>query len=194
MAVVALAGRRRSGKSTTADLITYIGEEMHIVIRKVSFADPLREMFCAETGVTMRELIDPETKELHREWLIEFATEKRADNPYIFIDLLFNTISPSENIVIDDMRSIEELERVVKAGGKPYKVASSQSARETRGWRYNSNIDDHVLETELDLSGDTFRLLGGGQIFNTSSQSYLQNQLFDIVKLAYPAPVYALLP
>lgn len=182
MSVIALAGRRYSGKTVAADLIVQIGEDMNVYVRKVSFIDPLRELFSKEKGISLRLLVDPETKEEFREGLVRFADEKRKEDPLILITALFASVSVNEHIVIDDMRTIEELQAVKKVGGKPYKVHASHSSREMRGYKYNPVIDNGILETEMDLSGDTFMKLGGGQIFNTGSRAYLKNQLFDLVR------------
>jgi phosphomevalonate kinase len=180
-----LAGRRRTGKSTTASLIVALGEEMEVHIRRVSFADPLREMFSKETGISMRHLLSVETKEAYRDRLIAFAQEKQKHNPRVLINALFADITVKEDIVIDDMRTIEELEAVIKVGGKPYKIVASQKVRESRGYQYNSVIDNALLETEMDLAAHTYMVLGGGQIFNNGTEAYLRNQLFDIVRQEY---------
>lgn len=185
MAIIALAGRRKTGKSLAADLVVEVGASMSISIRRVSFSTALKEMYAKEAGVAMRLLIDPETKEEFRESLIDFADTKRREDPMLLIHALFSDISLDEHIVIDDLRTIEELAAVLRVGGKPYKIIACAQCRESRGYKYNSHIDNGLLETEMDLSGDTFRVLGGGQIFNTGSQNYLKKQIFEIVREEY---------
>ena len=182
MTILAFAGRRRSGKTEASDSVVTIGKEMGISIRKVSFADSLREMFSRKTGIAVSMLLNPETKEEFRKRLVRFADEEREKDPDVFVNNLFASVLPGEHIVIDDMRLLNELVAVAQRGGKPFKIEASKVSREARGYKYDQEIDEHISETELDLSAHTFECLGGGRVFNNKSKEHLRAELMEVVR------------
>jgi hypothetical protein len=101
---------------------------------------------------------------------------------YYFADLLFSYLDEEDNWVIDDLRTIEELELGLKAGATPYRVYADNSVRKTRGWVYNPSVDNDYLETEMDLSSETFRSLGGDWIWNnTNDRDDLRFKAFTLL-------------
>jgi phosphomevalonate kinase len=139
-------------------------------------------MFSNKTGIGISMLLDPLTKEEFRGRLIAFADEERAKDENVFINNLFGTILPGENVVIDDMRLLPELVKVVRAGGKPIRIEAFKQAREERGFKYDRAIDEHISETDLDLCGHTYETLGGARIFNNKSKDHLRAELTELVK------------
>lgn len=182
MTILSIAGRRRTGKTVSAEILCSIGHEMGIPIQKHSFADPIRQEFARVLKISEKRLLDPDTKEDYREEMIAFSEEKKKEDPFIWINKLFEEITPGSHVVIDDMRSLHELEYIVKLGGKPYKVEASKETREKRGYKYNSVIDDHLSETEMDLCFHTFYTLGGSGWFNNKSIEELRAELTVVFK------------
>jgi phosphomevalonate kinase len=186
MNLLAFAGKRYSGKTQSAKIVQDICFDLGIQIRKASFADSLRAMYCKHRGIPESLLLDPNTKEEYRYDLIEFAHKCKQKDPYVFIKYLQDSIKNERNVVIDDVRSIEELQAVVTLGGFVYKIESDKHARESRGWKYYKPVDNHLSETEIgDLSGYTFFCLGGGQVFNNSNTEALKRELMPIVLKSY---------
>lgn len=174
--LIGIMGRRKSGKTLTARTITEINTSFQIC----SFAYALKKMFSEEFEVPYAALVDVIAKEKFRQQLIDYATLKKKENPSIFIDFLMNKISDNENIVIDDVRYIEELSSIKKRGGTPIKITVENAVRAKRGWSYDSLIDNDFSESELgDLSAHTLDKLGGYHIYNnkTIDDLYLQVQL-----------------
>jgi phosphomevalonate kinase len=173
-----LAGRRKSGKTAFAECIV----ELPMRFKPVSFADALRADFSEVSKVPIADLLDVDKKEKHRLDMINHAEKVRAKDRYYFADLLFSYLDEEDNWVIDDLRTIEELELGLKAGATPYRVYADNSVRKTRGWVYNPSVDNDYLETEMDLSSETFRSLGGDWIWNnTNDRDDLRFKAFTLL-------------
>jgi len=165
--ILGLAGKRASGKTVLADMII----DLNVNFRKISFADALKEMYSKENGIVLSEFQDRKIKEKHRKGLIKLASEMREKNPYIFVNYVFDQIHDDDFIVIDDLRTIEELAGLLKRNGKPIKIQADNFVRIKRGWKYDYDIDSSYLETELaDCCADTFRILGGTTVYNNENE------------------------
>lgn len=170
MAIVALTGVRKSGKTQAANIFVSLGQEMGIKIKKVSFADSLRDLFSKETGVGIDTLTSNILKEEFRDRLILFGETKRKEDPYIFINNLFKSILPKENIIIDDLRLFEELDVLLKNGAAIYKIEASDLIRKQRNWSYFPEVDNHYTETELtQFPQEQYIRWGGGIIQNNTN-------------------------
>ncbi len=182
--IIALAGRRKSGKSTVADLMVEIGKDQGIEIKRRSFAHPLKLEYSRRFGVPLEDLYDEYQKESHREKLMIFAAHVNKLYPRIFIDYLFDRLKEDDNIIIDDMRTMEQLQELIAQGGKPYKVHADSQKRFTRGAWPNPTVDDSLQESELgDLSSWTFHCLGGGVIYNNyTSEEILKKELIWLTR------------
>jgi phosphomevalonate kinase len=163
--LVALAGPRKSGKTAFAELVVGINDGF----KSIAFADALKFDFSEEFGVALGDLYDVEVKERYRQAMVEYGDYRRAKDQYCFCKTLFARLEVGESYIIDDMRRIEELEWVMKAGGKPFRMYSPPEIRKARGWVFDPKVDNHPTEVELDLSRETFEHLGGGYIYNTSN-------------------------
>jgi len=184
MNLLSFCGARRSGKTISANIIVESAAEMGIYFRKVSFADTLRQEFSKQTGIAIELLTSNLHKEEFRPRLIEWGDKARKENPFVFVNKLFESIDPQENIVIDDVRYLEEFTSIITNKGLLYKIETLDTIRVSRGWKYDSYVDEHPSETELGtMSGDTLRILGGKDvIYNNKSIMSLQKELVPILK------------
>lgn len=173
MPILAFSGSRKSGKTLASGLVTKLDARFH----KRSFADPVREMFSKETGIGLKTLTDNSAKEEYRERLIAFAEGLRAKDELIFIKALFDSITPDEYIVIDDLRLLRELEHLVKNKAIIFRVEADKHVRRKRGWVYFPAIDEHITETDLDLCQETYVKLGGGIVRNNGTIEELEHSL-----------------
>ena len=182
MRILGLCGRRKSGKSRAADMVIKLTGSTPYPFKKVSFADPLRLMFANEKGIEPESLKDNYTKELYRKELIEYSQKVKAEDPLFFVNALFeNYVDEADNIVIDDVRFIEELAAIKKRGGIIYKVEASNTIRKARGWEYNADVDENLSETELgDLSAHTMAVYGG-ILFNNGSEEQLRKDVRQVL-------------
>lgn len=191
MRILALAGKRHSGKSSSSEIVAQIADSMGIKIKRRSFGFTLKQMYAKAYGVDPKDLDDPFEKEKYRKHLIQYADWVKSTHPMYFIDSLWGSIFETDNVVIDDMRTIEELQSVMLRGGKPYKIEVDNFIRQNeRGASYNHEIDTSLGETELpDLSSDTFRALGGGVIYNNKTKDDLRTELTFVTRLIFlPKP------
>lgn len=180
--IIAFSGFRKSGKTLISNLLVEISTSLGMTFRKVSFADPVRDMFSKETGIGLTNLTDNLYKEQFRDRLIEFAENLRAKDEYIFINKLFESVGEDESIVIDDLRLFRELEFLLKKKTVIYRVTAENHIRRARGWEYNPDIDEHITEKDLDLSQYTYLCLGGGIITNNGSIEELKQKTLGIIK------------
>lgn len=182
MKILALIAQRKSGKSTAADLFVSAAHDCGCEFSRVAFANVLRKEFAEEKGIEFEILTDNTLKEKYRLEIIQFATEKKRVDKLYFINKLFETVQG--NIVIDDMRFIEELAAVTKRGGITYKISCTEVVRQSRGYVYTPDIDDDLSETELgrDCSVDTLRVLGGGVVYNNTSEEDLRKEMELVFK------------
>lgn len=186
MRILALPGKRRAGKTTAAHIVKGIADESFgIKVRILSFGFPLKQMYSRQYGTSIFDLDAAETKEQFRKSLIDYANALKKENPYLFVDMLAAHANPGDNIVIDDVRNIEELQWCIENGGKPYRVEADKQLRIARGAIYDPLIDDALGETELDFSSETWRILGGGVIYNNKTTFELKESLFKLTKAIY---------
>lgn len=178
--IIMLAGKRKSGKSLAADTIVMQRPEFKVV----SFADAVREEFCTIYNVPLSSLRDNYEKEKYRPLVKTFAEQRREEKGrFHYANLLFKMLYPDEHYIIDDLRCIEELEVGLNFGAKPYKVFTYDNTRKQRGWVYNPEIDDHYLETEMDLCQQTYTALGGDIIYNTTqNKEDLHRRVQDMLR------------
>lgn len=176
--IIAFSGFIKAGKSQAAQFLIDINPNFKLK----SFAEPLKESFAQHKKIRIENLYDIKEKEKYRQELIEFANEMRKKDPFIFANQLFDSINEEDNIVIDDLRLLPELEMLVKAGGKPYRVWADHNTRKKRGWVSNYMIDRDLTETDLDLSQETYCALGGGYVFNnTDNLEALRRRIFELL-------------
>lgn len=163
--IIMLAGPRKSGKTKIAEDMSSSNYDFMVV----SFADIIKEVYSEQYSVPIADLYDPVTKEKYRQGLNALGMEARESmGGYFLPNSLFKRIEDIEcdNIVIDDLRTIEELEVGIKHGAIPYFVYADVHVRAWRGFQYNREIDESYLERELQLTQETYNALGGGYIYN----------------------------
>ena len=180
--IIMLAGRTKAGKSTLAEIIV----QMDITFKQVAFADILKEDYSSTFDVPLEVLRDVNKKELYRFDLVAHADARRIRDRYYYARGLFEMLDayPEDNYVIDDLRTMEELELGLLRGATPHKVQAEVGPRKARGWKQQPCIDDHYTETEMDLSAQTYRALNGGTVINNNTQSLddLRNRAYTLLK------------
>lgn len=182
--LIALVGKRLSGKSTVATQIL----RQDPTFRRVSFGDVLKREYQKLHDLPDYSSWTPDFKETHRKGLISLSWERKAVDPYYFAKKLFSTLVDGESVVIDDMRFIEELHMAVQRGAYVYKIHSERHDRVKRGWKFTPGVDDETSECELDISGYSLRLAAGGRggtIFNTrdNEPEYISRQVRDTLSV-----------
>lgn len=176
MNILGFAGRRLSGKNEASDIVV----EFMPTFQQASFAQLAKLDYCALKGITIADFIG--NKEKYRKGLIEYTKEIKKDDRFFYARKLFEHFSDEDNIVISDVRFIEELQEIKIRGGVVYKIESSDDARAERGYKFNPAVDLDISETELDLSSYTYHCLGGGIIHNNSCKNSLRRDIYKLLE------------
>lgn len=144
--IIALTGLKRSGKSTAAKHL----ETKYGFIR-INFKDALLtelkqyfpDFLKAEAeyhACTVDELLERKPGHI-RQLLQNFGTElRRGEDPNYWIEKWNNKVYPGENIVVDDVRFLNEAEMVKENFGKIIRIV--RLGQESK--------DGHASETEMD--------------------------------------------
>ena len=187
MKILGFAGRRRAGKTLAARMVEDIGrKELGIHIKYLNFTSHVVRIYCENMGQELKAIYNGNgdiREEFLEEILLLSDRYKKVYGYNYFIDLLHgdNTF-PGDNIVIDDVKTIEELRFILDNGGKVYKIEVDKPKRAAR-CPIIPGVDDHWTETELaDLEGETFRHLGGGTIHNNKDPEDLRRELVRPVR------------
>lgn len=183
--VLSFVGSRYSGKTHAA---RFLSERTGIEI--VSFADYPREAFAVRNNMTVKELRNPETKELYRKSFIEYCTEQRKRDPYVFVRPWIEGIGKYEIAFCDDLRYHTELQAALKFG-MVCKIAASDEVRHENGWQYDPEVDEHSSETDLNDLNDAFWLRQGGAIIPNLGKAHTEtfHQNLDRVAMVFFAYV-----
>lgn len=158
--LIALSGKRKSGKTLSAVELQRIGADHDIRFEIIPFAGPLKDTFAEIHGIERSLLDSPTRKEEYREQLQEFGAKMRAQDPKYWIKKLAKTIKEHKHVITDDCRFLNELQFFCEKKAILIRIDASDKTRNGRGWFYDSFIDTHPSETELDFSVDTWRALG----------------------------------
>jgi hypothetical protein len=112
--IIALSGHKESGKTTCANWLVEMGGW-----EKLSFAEPLR-CELVEAGIPPRWLYDKPTKPEARRLMQAWGDAWRAVDSRHYIDMLldnmFSCIDNNVNVVIDDLRYLNEAEALQQEG------------------------------------------------------------------------------
>lgn len=156
--LVALSGKRFSGKDTLAAMIVASARAKGVLLVTHAFADESKRMFAereAARGAHVdleRMRHDRDYKEACRPRLTAFTMEALAADPLVFCrsvaDRIEREAGPSLvtdvrlRLEVDHLRSRFDLHLI--------RLVRSDGARARSGWTYVPDKDDHPTETELD--------------------------------------------
>jgi len=171
MRVIALSGKRESGKSTCAD---YLVRKYGAV--KVSFATALREELIAFGYPRDLIYLKPTPPEI-RALLIAHGNGRRFTDPSYWVKKLLDAITglmiTAHLVVIDDLRFWNEAEKL--------RTLKVDLVRVGRAWGqgrdFIKGVDDDPSETDLDEWNDWDRTI----IASDGQVEYLQTAMDDIM-------------
>jgi hypothetical protein len=180
MKILAFSGKRKAGKTLAANFAMMLLADMGIDAKKRSFLFHARQLYSKAYGIVIPDDF-PNDQQLVN--LYSYIGFLRKRNPKILTDMLFKDCVGKNFIIIDDVKTIEDVEAIIKAGGILYNVDAAQGTREFRGFNFTRGVDDSIMETEIsDLGSDTFRVLGGGALYNNQTQQDLRAEVDWIVR------------
>jgi phosphomevalonate kinase len=177
--VILISGKRLSGKDTTGLLIAqqlnhyfnieHVGGHPGFGIVNVNFADAIKREYAKKNNIDLDRLLsDRQFKESHRDALIKFGREARANHKGIWVEALFDGLNLKTNpqnmiVVISDLRLFSEiiavpayfrsdpqLANTIKLKIIVVRVECTNEVRQLRGWRFEESKDNDLTELELD--------------------------------------------
>jgi hypothetical protein len=179
--ILLLSGYARSGKDSVANLL-----EEECGFRRFAFADALKEMVAAHTGIPVSMFhsqqkdtailsISPKT---YRDLLIEVADQKRAIDPDIFSRIVASQIveSDASYVVISDWRYKRE-ESFLRS------ILDPATYHIQRGRVIRSTVIPSEKPIEHDLDGEPMDVV----IPNDGSISDLRDAVHSAVSLIHPS-------
>lgn len=145
--IIGLAGYARSGKNTVADLLGH-------KYKQVAFADPMRialykQNFLVNPVLRVRDVVDEygwdKAKDLYpeiRQQLQILGTEvgRHMIDENVWVGIALRGMLPTDDVVITDVRFINEAVAIKKLGGEVWRVD-----REGVG-AVNGHISEHALK------------------------------------------------
>jgi phosphomevalonate kinase len=156
--VLALTGKRFSGKDTLAAMLIDAAKARGIDLRSHAFAAESKRLFVDERAADGEEisldrlLTDRSYKEEQRPRLTAFTVESIARDPLVFCRSVADRSEavPHPSLItdvrlrleVDHLRSRFDLHLV--------RMARSDASRAASGWSYAASADEHPTETELD--------------------------------------------
>jgi len=149
--VVAISGKRFSGKDTFASMI--VAKSSGKVVT-YAFAAESKRMFVAEhAGIDLARLTsDRAYKEQNRPALTAFTVAALAADPLVFCKSVADRIEAShDGALVTDMRLRIEVEHFrSRFDLHVVRLARSDAGRAASGWVHSDAVDGHHTETELD--------------------------------------------
>jgi len=157
--VLAISGKRFSGKDTLADMLVGFAKARGVAIVVHRFADESKRMLVAREvlrGVEvdfMRLKTDRAYKEHWRPRLTELTVTELARDKLVFCKAVADRIADNDVAfhIVADLRlrlEVEHLRERFKV--HVVRVSRNDAEREAAGWRFAEEIDRHHTETELD--------------------------------------------
>ncbi len=156
--IIGITGRANAGKDTIADVLV----RKHDFV-KIGLADPIKracKVWFDWSDETLwgpsanRNIIDPRYGKTPREALQKLGTEfARAYYPNVWVDIAIRRANYSK-VVIPDVRFLNELEAIHKAGGKVIKVVrpptgSGADAVSDVLWSHSSETEQDAFPAHL---------------------------------------------
>lgn len=156
--LLAISGKRFSGKSTLAAMICELARTRGVDMRHYAFADERKRMFAAAQrarGVEVdadRLSDDRAYKEKWRPQMTEFTFAAMQADPQVFVREIARRIEADPHpALISDLRLRVEVDWLVEHFDLvSVRVVRSDPKRAQHGWVFDADRDDHYTETELD--------------------------------------------
>lgn len=156
--LLAISGKRFSGKDTFAALIREHAIERGAQLEAYAFAGESKRLFVeaqAKAGVKVdldRLTTDRAYKEEWRPKLTQFTVDSIAKDPLVFCRAVADRIEKSTHpALITDLRLKLEVEHLNKRFAlHVVRLERGDAGRTAAGWKHDADKDSHHTETELD--------------------------------------------
>lgn len=169
--VMAVSGKRFSGKDTLADAIEARALSLGVPLVRAGFATECKRAFVEAEAAAGRALEldrllgDRAYKEAHRAALTAFTERALAADPLVFVHRVLARIGAGPGLVTD-LRLRAELDALrARSELLAVRVERPRAHREASGFVYAPATDEHFTETQLDDErGWSARLVNDGSL------------------------------
>ncbi len=149
MRIIGLSGKAGSGKDTVARYLVekydfeaeWFAKPLKLYIGGAIFGLKHHQLWGKQED---KEKIDPRYGLSPRQILQMAGMKLREIYPNIWVNKLFDNIVRLDRVVIPDVRYVNEVEAIRKAGGEVWRIERDGAGAST------SELANHVSETELD--------------------------------------------
>jgi dephospho-CoA kinase len=180
--IIALSGKRKSGKTTSANLI----KELNPDFIRLGFADALKHRLSELYDIPLKDLYDNVAKEKYRSLMQDHGEAARKENPDVWVNFVMNYFDghPESNLIIDDLRYFNELKTLIAHKACIMQIFADERLRIARGMVKDFEIDNHASELEVaTISAETITHIGGHTIYNNKTLDDLKNQLTKAINM-----------
>lgn len=167
-----LTGKMRAGKDELAKIMLKLDPSL----RRMAFADKLKELSAQVLGIPVEDLHDSEKKKQYRERLIFGGNLVRAVSPHTWADFVyFSSEYRDNNIIITDARYPNEIELGMLHGNSNrrkvivVRVEASDEVRAARG--ANLEFASDISETALDAFPYEVKIRNEGSVEDLEKQA-----------------------
>uniref|UniRef100_A0A1I7TS76 Phosphomevalonate kinase n=1 Tax=Caenorhabditis tropicalis TaxID=1561998 RepID=A0A1I7TS76_9PELO len=150
--VVAISGKRKSGKDYCTKLIKEALTLKDVNVSVVGISNSLKEQFATINGLNYAELLtDGSYKEQFRKEMIEWGEKARIKDSGLFCRSAIDSVIDSDVVIVSDCRRSTDYEFFTsKYSTLTVRIEASENDRKQRGFQFVAGIDDAVSECGLD--------------------------------------------
>lgn len=175
--IIGFTGKKQTGKSTASKYISdkYDFKKVNFkdeVVNEIKdgFPDLLDSLIALYSGMfgmtihTTQHLFEQKPP-LVRKLMQNFATDiRRKEDPYYWVDKWSNKIGAGDNIVVDDVRFQNEVDRIHGMGGVIVRLMRpdiSDSDRHVSETEMDTIVEDETIHIEKGKHDDMYKILDG---------------------------------
>uniref|UniRef100_A0A182JMP7 Phosphomevalonate kinase n=1 Tax=Anopheles atroparvus TaxID=41427 RepID=A0A182JMP7_ANOAO len=150
--VILLSGKRKSGKDYFAEALhNKLGSDRAQVIR---IAEPIKRHWADGMGLDLTELLsNSEYKEGYRRQMIVWSDARRREDYGVFCRAACTTIQ-RDICIVSDVRRKTDIRYFLEMFGservRTVRIEADEATRASRGWQFESGVDDVQSECDLD--------------------------------------------
>lgn len=150
--VVAISGKRKSGKDYCTKLIKEALKEKRIDLSVIGISDSLKKEYATIHGVNFADLLtDGPYKEQFRKDMIRWGEEVRKKDSGIFCRTAIGSVIDSEVVIVSDCRRLTDYEFFTSNYSTlTIRIEANENDRIQRGFKFVDGIDNAESECGLD--------------------------------------------
>eukprot|EP00929_Paragymnodinium_shiwhaense_P082999 TRINITY_DN44035_c0_g1_i1.p1 TRINITY_DN44035_c0_g1~~TRINITY_DN44035_c0_g1_i1.p1 ORF type:complete len:290 (+),score=57.27 TRINITY_DN44035_c0_g1_i1:57-926(+) len=149
--VIAVSGKRKTGKDYFSDMLLAELDPSRVEVRK--FATPIKAHFARQAGMDLAVLeTDGPAKEKFRADFYKYDLAERAKDPFVFAREVLQDVQ-QDILLITDLRQIGDYKFLMQNYKDELiliRLDAQEPLRASRGYSYTAGVDDSAVECDLD--------------------------------------------